>query len=397
MKKTRSIFVLLALALMAALLISGCALFSNLGGGDGGSKAKAEPVDESFDISWYDAKSTTFTLSNEKQLAGLARITSRARNDDDFAGKTINLGGNIDLAGIDWKPISPFRGTFDGKGFTISNLSSTGADIAGLFGAVEMGTIKNLVVRVKKVETKKGTATVAGGLAGFGLNITIENCGVIIEDSITAYSERSGSSGTHTAFAGGLVGSIDGPMTTSTINNSYVTGNVSAVSGVGGGSVAGGLVGNVGLAMFRVSIIINNCYAVGSVTSTSADSNPFAGGFIGSGGIFQADVKTSFSSTTLNSTVENTRGGRNEPFSGGIFGRWTSGTNTSVYYNSTKVTSEKISGGGAKGDQLPTGITGVTDANMKRQASFAGFDFGTVWAIDASTNSGYPYLRWQRR
>jgi hypothetical protein len=393
MKKAQSISILLALALTAALFFAGCALF----GGGGAGKRSAEPDDR--DTSWYDPKSkeTTFSISSEKQLEGLVKLTRAAKNAEDFSGKTIVLAGDIDLDGINWTPIGTFRGTFDGKGYSISNLSVSGADIAGLFGQVEMGQIKNLVVNVQKIETKKGSATSAGGLVGYGLNITIENCGVNIADSITAYSEKlPRDTEGHTAYAGGLVGWIDGPMTTSTINNSYVVGNVSAVSGANGANASGGLVGNIGLAMFKVTLNINNSYFAGSVSSSTADSNTFCGGILGCGGIFEAAVKNSYANATVNTAIADTKGGRSQPYFGGIFGRWAGGTNTSVYYNSTKVTSQKINSGVRDG-AMPEGITALADADMKRQASFAGFDFSNVWAIEASYNGGYPYLRWQKK
>ncbi len=67
-----------------------------------------------------------------------------------FHGCTIKLGADIDLAGKEWTPIGNgsykdfcFTGTFDGNGYTISNLTITnGTGGVGLFGTISL-TSKN--------------------------------------------------------------------------------------------------------------------------------------------------------------------------------------------------------------------------------------------------------------
>lgn len=398
MKKT--VLILTALALAVAMAFTGCTLLSGLGGGKStstaASKTAKEPDDR--DTSWYDPKSkeTTFYIANAKQLEGLAKLTNLNKNSVDFEGKTIELTGNIDLGGSNWRPTGSFMGTFDGKGYSISNFSISGYNNAALFGEVVMGQIKNLVVNVDKIETRKSTSadTNAAGLVGYGMGVTIENCGVNIKDSITAYTEKN-----NQAYAGGLVGSIDGmpaipgtPLFSSAIINCYVSGNVSAITSANGQGCSGGLVGIVGTALtMKPQINISNSYVVGNVSASSGNENSFAGGFIGCGWLYNADVKNSYVSATVTATVGNTR---NEAFFGGIFGRWGGGTNVSVYYNSAKVPSQKINSGTRDG-ALPTTIIPLADADMKRQASFKDFEFSNVWTI-SSMNGGYPYLRWQR-
>ena len=41
----------------------------------------------------------------------------------DFAGKAISLGADIDLSGRNWCTIDTFKGIFDGKGHSISNMT----------------------------------------------------------------------------------------------------------------------------------------------------------------------------------------------------------------------------------------------------------------------------------
>ena len=75
---------------------------------------------------------------------------------DTYAGKTVKLTLDLDLSGeSNWTPIgnvnaypsNSFNGTFDGDGHAISNVTSSdytpGETVAGLFGSVVNGTIKN--------------------------------------------------------------------------------------------------------------------------------------------------------------------------------------------------------------------------------------------------------------
>lgn len=69
--------------------------------------------------------------------------------------KFFRLGNDIDLSGIDYNPIGlsegpyAFRGTFDGAGHVIRNLSyleNMYLEGVGLFGYIANATIKNLGV-----------------------------------------------------------------------------------------------------------------------------------------------------------------------------------------------------------------------------------------------------------
>lgn len=92
------------------------------------------------------------------QAAGCTQINDAAGLDNirnDLTGDYC-LTADIDLAGYSdgdgWEPIgtngSRFTGTFDGAGFTISNLTinSPSADFIGLFGYAEGATIQNVVL-----------------------------------------------------------------------------------------------------------------------------------------------------------------------------------------------------------------------------------------------------------
>ena len=150
--------------------------------------------------------------------------------DDSVSGDSYYLINDIDFSDFTWKLNSSnndviFRGTLDGDGYTISNLtirtnSSTYTKI-GIFPEINGGTVKNLVL--DNVEISLGSnalgakklkgGLIAGEISGGGTplitNITIIDCGV---------------RATKGAGAGGIVGFVNGNNTELTISNIKATG-----------------------------------------------------------------------------------------------------------------------------------------------------------------------------
>lgn len=60
------------------------------------------------DTSWYNehTSDSEFTITTAAELAGLAQLVNAG---NDFSGKTIRLGADIDLAGHGWTPIAPLE------------------------------------------------------------------------------------------------------------------------------------------------------------------------------------------------------------------------------------------------------------------------------------------------
>jgi hypothetical protein len=217
---------------------------------------------------WWHEEKSDFTIITAEWLAGLAQLVN---NGNDFSGKTIMLGANIDLDSREWTAIGteekPFKGTFDGKGYVVSGLYiNSEANHQGLFGYLgNGGSIENLGVTDSYV---KGGSFV-GGLVGDN-NGTISNSYVTGDVLANIPGKMS---------VGGFVGWNHG-----TINNSYTVGNVS------GNNIVGGLVGyNTGT--------INRSYASGNVSG-----NGSVGGLVGdnSGG------------TISNSYYDERKSGRND-------------------------------------------------------------------------------------
>ena len=88
---------------------------------------------------WFsqDTTANSFTITNAAALAGLAKLVNEGNN---FSGKTIMLGNDINLNSKEWTPIgtddNPFSGTFDGSGYTLCALTINrpNDDYVGLFG-----------------------------------------------------------------------------------------------------------------------------------------------------------------------------------------------------------------------------------------------------------------------
>ena len=202
------------------------------------------------------------------------------------------LKNDLDLGGYEnWRPIGrgqdtlvPFRGQFDGAGFTIRNLKITGGDLdnAGFFAQIDTaGLVENLAFQNATIEGRENVGILAGVCRG-----TVKN--------VAAAGSVGG-----TQYAGGLVGLLDG----GSVEDSSSTANV------GGGDRLGGLVGlsqngeiqrsrasgdvfisgdfdHPGLAgigglvgQATKSVRISECFATGNVTGNYGSG---AGGLIGS-------------------------------------------------------------------------------------------------------------------
>jgi len=324
-----------------------------------------------------------------------------------------------------------FRGTFDGAGFVISGVYiPSSKDYQGLFGYVgEGGTIKNLGVVASYV---KGNGYV-GGLVGFAdLGVTITNCyatgnvsgegsyigglvgyasgGTTINNSYATGNvsgeERYiggfvGYAGSYTGFEvtitncyatgnvlgiaelGSSIGGLVGTLQSATISNSYSTGNVSGTA-TGTNNVAnfvGGLVGDLGS-----DITIINSYTTGNVSGTMIEARGtyvrnLIGGLVG-GAIYTSDI------TITNCYATGNVLGEGSYIVGGLVGDITISrgdlTITNSYYNNS--TEGAINYTSSFG-------TPKTTAELKQQSTYIGWNFASIWAINAMINDGYPYLR----
>lgn len=270
----------------------------------------------------------TGTAENPYQIANgaqLAYLASSVNGGETYEDKYFVLTANIDLNGLPWTPIANsfsdallggsnyrvFAGNFDGKGYTISNVSIGSettpleSDVFGLFGATE-GKISNLnldtvsIHGVAKIASIGAVVGFAGGLVGSSGG-SIENC------HVTGLAmDMSAPSNVYAAayWVGGLVGALDGAQL---INECSVSGSITEKAGKGsiggligelgkaakitysrsdvtinvkadsrGGANVGGFIGK-GNGKTDAETVIRNCYATGNVTG-GAYTGGFAGG-----------------------------------------------------------------------------------------------------------------------
>ena len=281
----------------------------------------------------------TGTAEDPYQIANgaeLAYLASSVNNGETYEAKNFVLTANIDLNGLPWTPIANsfsdalfggsdyrvFAGNFDGKGYTISNVSIGSettpleSDVLGLFGATE-GKISNLNLDTVSIHGVAKIASgyvigIAGGLVGSSSGF-IENCHV----TGLAMDMSAPSNGFAAAYwVGGLVGVLD---ETQLINECSVSGSITEKAGKGsiggligelgkaakitysrsdvtvnvkadsrGGANVGGFIGK-GNGKTDAETIIRNCYATGNVTGGA-----YTGGF--AGGLWGLNIKNCYAS-----------------------------------------------------------------------------------------------------
>ena len=190
-------------------------------------------------------------------------------------GGTVELLKNVTLTG-NWTTVGtetePFKGTFDGKGYTITglNISTNENDYVGLIGILDGGTVKNVKFASVSVNGKDDVGTAVGRIINGG---TVS--GVQVLGGTVSGAKR----------VGGVVGSIKANgMVSDCINAATVTGSVYNV---------GGIVGAAYYTKTDKQMYITNCANNGAVTSSSVG----AGGIVGlsaanvSGNTNTAEVK----------------------------------------------------------------------------------------------------------
>lgn len=231
------------------------------------------------DFSWYDETETDFTIDSADALAGLACLVdgslpaTYSANEFGtlpvtFEGKTIKLDADLDLyiedengEAICFDPIgsyrfdTAFKGTFDGQGHTISNLTQNTWALdngyyyndcgLGLFGAIEgseneKAIVKNLVIDGADIS---GESAICGTIAAVASNAEFENITV-----------KNANVADYQYYAGGIVGWASGKVTFNKCNIDEST-NIAAQWGDFDNSI-GGVIGG---ASTKSEILLKDC------------------------------------------------------------------------------------------------------------------------------------------
>ena len=276
------------------------------------------------------------------------------------------LSATIDMKDVTFSAIgggstpTPFLGTFDGNGYTISNLkieSSNGS--TGFFAYIGTGgSVENLKLVNAEIVGQGSTGAIAGTSTG-----TIEN--TYVDGKITGKGNT-----------GGIVGTLHaGTLQNSTVN-AEVYGH--PVGGLIGGTNWNGSGSALIVKDTTTGNVVFNNLVMGTV-SGPADGN-YIGAVVGDMGGSSGSLLQTFTGNAVNNEVVGAELGK-------IGGYWSGSrpiidTEQNNYYNSEKLST----------DGLPSGIaatfTGKTATDFAQKVTFEnlGWDFENVWDWDATNN-----------
>ncbi|MBA9087186.1 putative phosphodiesterase [Fontibacillus solani] len=280
------------------------------------------------------------------------------------------LSADIDMKDVAFSAIgggatpTPFLGTFNGKGYTISNLTiASSNNSTGFFAYIGTG---GRVVNAKLTNVDITGVNSTGSIAGTSTG-TIENS--YVDGKVTG-----------AGYTGGIVGLLHA----GTVQNSSVTASVY-------GNTAGGLIGgsnwnNSGSPLTQKDtttgkVILNN-YVAGTVKGLVGGQ--YFGAVVGDMGGSSGSLLQTFNGNTVTNAVY-------EASPGKIGGYWSGSrpiidSNQVNYYDSNKLSTSG----------LPTGVAaafvGKTAVDFVEKATFEalGWDFTNVWDWDAVNNVPVP-------
>ncbi len=292
-----------------------------------------ETAPEAGFASGVGSASDPYVIENIEQLEFFA---SSVNGGNSYSGQYILLAADIELNDATdsdwtkyasaWQPIgsmdTPFAGSFDGGGHTVSGVYVDGAAYAGFFG-YSCGDIRNFNIGTSYISG----AAYAGGICAYSESGIIMNC--------TAAAQLSG--GEQTQYMGGICGyNLSGAVIDCT--NS---GNIRGVSSIGG--ICG-----------YSRDTVYNCFNSGNITATGN----YVGGICGwsfvsiSGGINESAVLgKSFVGGVCGVNYGNITDSRNTntilgvAYTGGVCGYGISGARITNSYNTGKVSGTSYIGG----------------------------------------------------
>ena len=179
----------------------------------------AQDLKEAMGDSTSTSLSAQFTAT---EILGSYRFTT-----DIDLSELNNALGNAEIQSVN----KTFKGTIDGNGFTISNisLSSSNTTTVGLFGSADGALIQNLNLEIDSVAA--GSTVMVGGLVGYAKDSRILNI-QMTQQEVTDQTEQRGIYGRN--VTGGIVGaaigdgalvglSVSGAIVQSGYYNSYTT------------------------------------------------------------------------------------------------------------------------------------------------------------------------------
>jgi hypothetical protein len=208
-----------------------------------------------------------------------------------------------DITLDDWAPISsekPFKGSFYGKGNTITITNGEG----GLFDSLSGATVRDINVKV----TASATSGNIGGIAAYAEQSRIINCKADVTLTVNGTN--------HNASVGGIIGTMGKNSTVSycaasgkiTLDSDTESGFMVYAGGIAGYSGTPGLAGNGASGC----VIENSSWSSGEVAATGG--YPYAGGIVGYNYTGAVVRRCSARGSSVSSY------GGNLPYAGGVAG-----------------------------------------------------------------------------
>ena len=257
-------------------------------------------IDDNFELPEYEftfeEDLVTGVVSAVATTAdGLAAIAAKINNGELEADTNVALNGDIDLSDFamayttraavsNWVPVGtsekPFTGTFDGRGYTIKNLTlveqeaKEGKAYIGFFGYAKNATIKNVTfenvyinIPCLDIDHSQGhIGAVAGSLEGTS---TIENVTVKGDVEIYATQNANGASRVAVIAGGNAYGDV-------TMKNVHVIANEGSylIANNNTGALAGQLQGKMYFenCSSNIDVTVNKFFAGGLVGIAAGDS-----------------------------------------------------------------------------------------------------------------------------
>ncbi|OBR90767.1 hypothetical protein CLRAG_34150 [Clostridium ragsdalei P11] len=413
---------LLIILVIVAMIFTMLPTTTMAAGGTGSSAAAYESGTKSA-VSSTQSDNQDLVLYTADDLFAFAKDVNSGNN---YSGKVVRLGADIDLKDAPWTPIGyvysssfynttknhPFSGTFDGDGYTIKglliNVKDTKSGGKGLFGLISFAAVKNVTV--------EGSVTAddyneAGGIVGYADNSDVINCVNNASVSGSGYvggivgGQTGGTYGVYSCTNNGNVtessnskvlpdqcgGGIAGWSThiACSTNHGTVSGGENYESNCYIGGIAGGSDTSVN------SYSIDRCYNTGAVNA----NGQYVGGI--SGYLRYATVSNCYNMGPVSSAYDYGNA-VNPGYVGGIVGGLTpfSGTDTSTLCNCYNRGDLNTTGKGlfttgqvygALWESTATNNYGSTDAVTAAK-------LGKEYAEDTAPqiNGGCPVLAWQK-
>ncbi len=389
-----------------------------------------------------------YTISTAAELSAFSKAVADGNS---FSGKFIVVKSNI-TANSNFKPIgtskTPFKGTFDGNGKTLSGFNSN-ADYSGLFAFTDGAVITSVSVSGTFYATNY-----AGGIVAYAKDTVIESCtssarvnaatyaggiaGCIESGKIVSCTTTSSANiGSSKEYCGGIAGYSAAEITDCT-NNAYTYGakNVGGIAGYSAADITsctntvminasktnlGGIAGLTeatikyckntgkieptvsakagkigGIAGVATDAVITECMNNGTVSATAS----FAGGIAGYA-----------TNTNIENCVATANVSNSGEYAGGIFGFALEGTTSKCVFtalasakNNTKGGIGAISQGtvsecyynNSKSDKAvlsgkTTKTTGLAAADFTNRSKLSNLDFTKVWTTN-TIHAAYPLL-----